>query len=190
MEEEEEEEEEEQRRKSDAYFSKHFNSHPYSLAGGGTTGHHFNSIGLGFGGSARELERQRQSQILILQRQKQKQRSLESYDDLKNAKEDTKFFSRQSYTESDFEDDDDDDNFDKYEDKEEEEEDDDDDELDDSRSYGDPEIRPMHATMTTTITNGSAAPVASPPVTRLLHEQHQYPSWVSESGPDLSLIHI
>ncbi|CAL6297412.1 unnamed protein product [Bathycoccus prasinos] len=186
MEEEEEEEEEEQRRKSDAYFSKHFNSHPYSLAGGGTTGHHFNSIGLGFGGSARELERQRQSQILILQRQKQKQRSLESYDDLKNAKEDTKFFSRQSYTESDFEDDDDDDddNFDKYEDKEEEEDDDDDDELDDSRSYGDPEIRPMHATMTTTITNGSAAPVASPPVTRLLHEQHQYPSWVSESGPD------
>ena len=116
MEEEEEEEEEEQRRKSDAYFSKHFNSHPYSLAGGGTTGHHFNSIGLGFGGSARELERQRQSQILILQRQKQKQRSLESYDDLKNAKEDTKFFSRQSYTESDFEDDDDDDddNIEKY----------------------------------------------------------------------------
>ena len=53
MEEEEEEEEEEQRRKSDAYFSKHFNSHPYSLAGGGTTGHHSNSIGLGFGGRGR-----------------------------------------------------------------------------------------------------------------------------------------
>ena len=147
MEEEEEEEEEEQRRKSDAYFSKHFNSHPYSLAVGGTTGHHFNSIGLGFGGSARELERQRQSQILILQRQKQKQRSLESYDDLKNAKEDTKFFSRQSYTESDFEDDDDDDDkFDKYEDKEEEDDDDDDDDNKRIRDTG--RIAASHETFT------------------------------------------
>ena len=92
------------------------------------------------------MKRQRQSEILILQRQKQQQRSLKSYDDLKNAKG-HEIFSRQGYTESDFEGDDgdatdSDDNFDKYEDKEEED-DDDDDELDDSRSYGDPEIRPM-----------------------------------------------
>jgi len=187
---EEEEEEEQPKRDSDAYFSKNFNSHPYfPAASGSIIGHSFNSIGLGFGGSARELERQRQSQMLILQQQQQQQqqRSTENYDDLKNAKEDTKFFSRQSYTESDFEDDDGD--FDEYE--EEEDEDDEDDELDDSRSYGDPEIRPMHtttttttSTMTTTIINGSGIPVVSPPVTRLLHEQHQHPSWVSESGPD------
>ena len=110
MEEEEEEEEEgwEEPRGSDAYFSKHFNNHPCSPGSGGrrnTTDRNFNSIGLGFGGSARDLERQRQSQTMILQ---QHQRWSENYDDLKNEKEDTKFFLRQSYTESDFEDDDDD----------------------------------------------------------------------------------
>ena len=145
MEEEEEEEEEgwEEPRGSDATFSKHFNNHPCSPGSGGrrnTTDRNFNSIGLGFGGSARDLERQRQSQTMILQ---QHQRWSENYDDLKNEKEDTKFFLRQSYTESDFEDDDDDGFYD--------DEDEDEDELDDSRSYGDPEIRPMH-TMTTTTT--------------------------------------
>ncbi len=181
--EEEEEEDWEEPRGSDAYFSKHFNNHPCSPGSGGrrnTTDHNFNSIGLGFGGSARDLERQRQSQTMILQ---QHQRWSENYDDLKNEKEDTKFFLRQSYTESDFEDDDDDRFYD------DEDEDEDEDELDDSRSYGDAEIRPMHmmtttTTTTTTTTKGSAIHAGSPPVTRLLHEQHQHPSWVSESGPD------